>query len=227
MPENKNIFFIFIGVSINKEQAKALAEGFLDDIGTNDKNTLQPKETFTELFVVAGDFIEDAQKNLIESNTNASGQLSKSLTLGEPKKNGNIVSIDILMNFYGRFVNSGVKGTKSGSGEFQFRNNFPSRGMIESLMAGIDRAKKSSTNVNKRKSIRANEIKNANISEISNVFGAARNIKMYGIKATGFIDKAIKTTADKIESKLGAALKIDIINSLQDGNNDTGNTRNL
>jgi hypothetical protein len=205
-------------MSISKSQAKALAEGFLDDLGGDvEKSELQPKETFTELFLLAGEFVEDSQKNLKDSNSNASGGLSNSLILSDPIHTGNVVSVNIMMDFYGQFVNSGVKGTKGGAGKYAFKTEFPSRKMIEALKAGIGRAKVSSANVNKSRTIRANEKKNATISEISKVYGAARNIKMYGIKATGFIDKAVKKTEDKISERLGAAFKTDIINSLQDG----------
>jgi hypothetical protein len=42
----------------------------------------------------------------------------------------------------------------------------------------------------------------------------ARSIKQHGIKPTGFLDKAIATTRNKISDRLGAALRIDIISSI-------------
>lgn len=200
-------------MSISQSQAELLAEPFLDDLGET-KDELQPRETLTELFLLSGEFIDDAQKNLNKSNSNASGELSSSLVLNEPEETGSTVRVDVMMNFYGQFVNKGVKGTKSGAGLYAFKNNFPSREMINSLKKSISRAKASTFNTNKRKSVSSNEIKNANISEIDKVWGAARNIKMYGIKATGFLDKAVITTTAKVGDRLGKAFAIDIINSI-------------
>lgn len=201
-------------MSISKSQAEALASGFLDNIGADDKDTLQPRETFTELFLLAGEFIEDAQNNLNEKNSNASGSLSKSLILSDPREVNGVIEVDVMMNFYGEFLNSGVKGTKSGQGKYKFRSEFPSRKMVEALRKGIGRAKRSSFNVNRSRTVSRNERKNASLSQIEKAYGAGRNIKMYGIKATGFIDKAIRTTEAKVSERLGAAFKVDIINSI-------------
>lgn len=201
-------------MSISKSQASALAEGFLDHVGTDDKSSLQLKETFTELFLLAGEFVEDCQHNLNASNSNASGKLSESLILGEPTQQNSIVSVDLLMNFYGRFVNAGVKGTKSGKSTagYSFKSAFPSRDMVKALQAGIGRAKRSTSNV--RRSVSRNEVKNVSISAIDKAYGAGRNIKMYGIKPTGFLDKAVLTTEKKVSDRLESALVIDIINSI-------------
>ena len=210
-------------MSISKSQAAALADGFLDDIGSDDKSELQPRETFTELFLLAGELVEDAQENL-KANT-ASGGLSKSLEVTNPQQNGNVVSCDVVMDFYGQFLNKGVKGTKSGTGQYSFRSEFPSRKMVAALAKGIGRAKSSTTNV--RRTVSQNEVKNKNLSQIEKAYGAGRNIKMYGIKATNFMDKAILTTEQKIEQRLGAAFKTDILNSLPDGDFNSANTGNI
>lgn len=200
-------------MSINKAQADALSAGFLNNLGSG-KDGLIPRESLSALFLLAGEFVEDCQQNLNEANSNASGSLSKSLVLNDPKQTASLVSVDVLMNFYGQFLNAGVKGTKSGAGKYKFKNNFPSREMIQNLMQGINRAKKSTTNVNRHKSTSANEKKNVKISDIQKAWGAAVNIKMYGIKATGFVDKAVKTTIDKAAERFGKAFEIDILNSL-------------
>ena len=124
--------------------------------------------------------------------------------------------MDVIMNFYGKFINAGVKGTKSGTSKqgYAFKTPYASNKMARALMIGIGMAKKRSTNVNKSKSVSRNEVKNKTISEIDSAFGAARNIKMYGIKPTGFIDKAVVTTARKVQDRLGAAFQVDILNSI-------------
>ncbi|MFT3679436.1 MAG: hypothetical protein QM791_04135 [Ferruginibacter sp.] len=200
-------------MSISKAQAKALAAGFLDSLG-EDKSVLQPAETFSELFLIAGELVDDAQKNLNASNSNASGKLSASIVLSNPREEGNTIVVDIVMNEYGEYVDKGVKGTKSGQGKYQFKTEFPSKQMLKNLQAGIGRAKRSTKNVNVKRSVSKNEIKNAQLAQLNRVWGAARNIKRYGIKPTGFMSKAISTAEKKVADRLGEALRVDIINSI-------------
>lgn len=203
-------------MSINKAQANALADDFFEDIGGG-KDGLQPKETLSEFFQVVGEIIDQAQKNLIKSNSNAGGQLSKSIIADEPTLNGNILSTNIEMLFYGQFVNDGVKGTKSGKGLYKFKSEYPSKDMVSALLKGINRAKKSTTNVSRTKTVSGNEKKNVKISDIAKAYGAARNIKMFGIQPTGFMNDAIAFGRSQIAARLGLALEIDVLNSLNTG----------
>lgn len=199
-------------MSIAKQQAKALAEGFLDNIGS--KEELQPRETFSEIILLAGELVESAQDNLNKSNSNASGNLSSSIQLSEPEIGGRTFKVDVYMNFYGQFVNKGVKGTKSGSGLYAFKHDFPSMSMIDAIRQWIKSGKLKTTNTNAKKTISRNEKKNASIGQLDNAFAVARSIKQHGIKPTGFLDKAVDTTTTKVKDRLGLALKIDVINSL-------------
>lgn len=202
-------------MSITKAAADLLASGFLDEQakGLENKSILRPKNTYSVLFQLAGELIDSAQKNLHADNSNASGGLSKSLVLGEPRKSGSKLEVDIEMAEHGLYINSGVKGTKSGAGKYQFKSEFPSSKMLANLQRSKIRAKRSTGNSSAKKTTRANEKKNTKISEIS-VWGAARNIKMYGIKATGFLDNAVNTTEKSAADKLGEAFSIDVINSI-------------
>lgn len=202
-------------MSITRSQASALADGFLDnEAGGSEKDEFQPTETYTELILLAGELVEDAQENLKMTNTNASGALSRSIILEAPVMDGSVLRQPISMLERGKYINSGVKGTKSGSGQYAFKYANPSRKMVASLLLGVRRAKKSTTNVNAKKTVSANEKKNSSISQLDSAWGAARNIKMYGIKATGFMDKAIYVAAGKVNDKLGGALAIDVLNSI-------------
>lgn len=201
-----------MGMSINKAQAKALADGFLDNLGS--ENDLQPRETFSEIILIAGEMVEAMQDNLNASNTNASGALSSSIEIGEPEVSGSLFKVDVYMNFYGQFVNKGVKGTKSGSGLYAFKHDFPSKSMVDAIREWIKAGKLKTANTNAKKTISRNEKKNASIGQLDNAFAVARSIKQHGIKPTGFLDKAVDTTITKVKDRLGLALKIDIINSL-------------
>jgi hypothetical protein len=128
-------------MSISKAQAAALAEGFLDNLGS-DRSEFLPKQTYTELFLLVGELIEAAQNNLNHANITDTGALSESLIADEPVKNGGIISVDVLMNFYGQFQNKGVKGTRSGSSTagYSFHNEIVSRKMYAAIADWIKRA---------------------------------------------------------------------------------------
>lgn len=206
-------------MSISKAQAEALAEGFLDDLGSSDKGALQPKNTYTELIVLAGELIESAQQNLVSGNKIASGKLSASLVANEPVLNGSVLRVDISMNYYGLFINKGVKGTRSGSSTagYSFKNEIVSRKMLAAIQQYVDSGKISTRTVKKYSAYGRHEAKKrrlGSISEANGAYGLARSIKQRGIKTTGFLDKAALTTQNKVASRLGAALKLDIITSL-------------
>lgn len=207
-------------MSISKAQAEALAEGFLDSIGV-DRVGLFPKETYSELILLAGELIQDAQQNLIRSNSISSGALSGSLVAEDPRQEGNIVAIDVLMNFYGLFVNAGVKGTRAGGSTagYSFKNEIVGRKMLAAIEEWLKRGKISTATIKKRKyspygSHERKQAKLGALHEADAAYAVARSIKQKGIKATGFLDAAVRTTRAKVSDRLGAALKIDIINSL-------------
>lgn len=202
-------------MSISKAQATALADGFLDDLGSS-KGDLQPRQVYSEIILIAGEMVEDMQDNLNKSKNIASGKLSESILVSEPEKKGDVLIVDVMMNYYGKFVNKGVAGTRAGksSAGYQFKKEYPSEAMLASLKAGKATARKKISNTNIKKTISHNEKKNASISQNDQVYAAARKILLYGIKGSGFVDKAVRSTREKVSDRLGAALKIDIIDSI-------------
>lgn len=206
-------------MGIGKAQAEAIADGFLDSLGAN-PDDFAPRKTFTEIILIAGELILSAQNNLNTSGSNASGKLSASLIAGEPTLEGKVFKVDVLMNFYGLFVNKGVKGTKSGSSTagYSFKHDSPSKDMVKAIKEWIDNGHAITRTVKKYKSHGKHETKHrklAKLSEADASYATARAIKQHGIKPTGFFDKAVATTQDKIAARLGAALKIDLQDSME------------
>lgn len=201
-------------MSISKAQAEALAEGFLDHLGSS-KDDFLPKKTYTELFLLVGELIETAQNNLNKANRIASGALSESIIADEPVQNGSIISVDVLMNFYGAFINKGVKGTRSGQSTagYSFRNEIVSRKMYYAIETWIKRAQISTRTVKKYNGYGKHETRRKEIAAYDAIYAVARSIKQHGLKPTGFMDDAIKTTSDKFADRLGIALVADV----QDG----------
>jgi hypothetical protein len=202
-------------MSITKAQASALAEGFLNDIGSSKDQDFQPRETLTELFLIAGELVEDAQKNLNSANKNASGKLSASLVVDEPVQHGNVVRADILMNFYGRFVNKGVKGLRSGSSNagYSFKTPFPSQNMVKAIEEWGAKGKLKGVTTKKYSTHGGHDAKNRSIEDLA-AYAVAYVIKQKGLKPTGFLDKAVAKAVGKVRDRLGAALKIDVIDSI-------------
>jgi len=205
--------------SISQAGAEAAASGFLETVGHN-KNDFKPAKLLSQVFLIAGSIVEEAQKNLNKSNSNSTGELSESIEMSDPIQEGNIFRCDVTMLYYGNFINKGVKGVKSGSSNagYSFKNLGVSKAFITSLEQGRSKAEAKITSTNTSKTISQNEKKNAKVSEVSSAWGAAVNIKKKGIKPTGFIDKAVDTIGGKVYKQLGIALKIDIENSLSNDN---------
>lgn len=199
-------------MGISKAQASALADSFLDGLGS-DKEGFQPRESLSEMVLLAGELIEDAQGNLNRTNTNASGKLSSSLEASEPEQEGSVIKVDVWMEFYGKFVNKGVKGTKSGRGLYKFKHDKPSRKMVDAIL-DWQRTGKAKTSNTSSKSTSRNERKNRSISAIDSAYAIARSILQKGIKPTGFLDKAVASARGKVRDRLGAALRIDVINTI-------------
>lgn len=203
-------------MSISKAQAEALAEGFLDNLGS-DRSEFLPKNVYTELFLLVGELIETAQNNLNTANITNTGKLSESIIADEPIQSGNEIRVDVLMNFYGQFHNKGVKGTRSGrsTAGYSFKNEIVSRKMYAAIKEWIKRAGATTRTVKKYKGYGAHESKRKSIAQYDSVYATARSIKMHGLKSTGFMDNAIADTSAKVSDRLGSALVVDIIDGLK------------
>lgn len=198
--------------NINTAQRQLLAEGFLDRIGGNDFSDFVPKESMKALITLSGILIENAQKNLQQQGSVSSGALSDSFVVNDPKYIDSKISLDVMANFYYRFLNKGVRGTKRGSGQFAFKTSNPSQAMVKSIEKWISRSGLSSANVTK--SVSSLESKNKTVGQFSKAYAVARSIKMKGIRATNFYDKAVQIAEGYARDVLGRALKVDIIDSL-------------
>jgi len=132
-------------------------------------------------------------------------------------KNAGVLRVDILMNFYGAFVNKGVKGTRSGhsTAGYSFKNEVVSRSMLEAIANWIEKARIKTRTVKKYKGYGKHEVKQKTIAQFDATYAVARSIKQHGLKPTGFMDNAISKTSDKIEKRLGAALVVDVIDGLR------------
>lgn len=202
--------------NISQEQALALADGFIDKQGS-DRTGLFPRNVISEVFLIAAEMSEDAQNNLEHDKKVSSGALSSSIKPVNPQKQGSVVSMDVEMNFYGKFVNKGVKGLKSGHSNagYSFKTPMPSQGMVKAIQDWIKRGHISSRTTKKYATHGRHDAKQRSLSNTSlnAAFAIARGVKMKGLKPSGFFDKAAAAAQSKYGARLGAALKIDLIDT--------------
>lgn len=199
-----------MATGINQAQANLLNSGFLDDLGSD----FEPTQTTDALILAAAYLVEQAQNELSKAGHVSSGNLSDSIVANDPQEINNKVSIDVEALFYYQFLNKGVRGTKGGAGQYSFKSSYPSTEMVSAIEAWIKRSGKASTNVDKKRSASAKEVKNKTVSELDTAYAVARAIKQKGIRATYFFDRAIALATKYTEQELGKSFSADIINAI-------------
>lgn len=202
--------------SISKAQASLLATGFFSSLGS-DKASFA--NTLTELELLAGELAQQAATNLQATGHVASGKLSSSIQISDPRRSGSKIVCDVTMLQYGAFINAGVKGLKGGSSSagYGFKYPLPSTKMVAAIKAWIKSAKIATRNTTTGKTFGRHETKRKSVGDIQKAaaYAIARSIINKGIKGTGFMDKAVSSTANKIADRLGPAFEIDVITYLK------------
>lgn len=209
--------------NISQAQAKALAEGFLDTVGSRDLN---PVESMSALILLAGSLVDQAQQNLNKVDRVASGSLSESMKVLNPESVGNNVRIDVIANFYYKFIDKGVKGVEGGStGTYSFKNLHVSKRMMEAIRKWLLREGLKARTHTGGKPIVKREAKRKKITSTSTqaAYAIARGIKKTGLKRTNFFTDAVRTTRQQAKTQLAKGLKLDIINALPKKINGTNN----
>ena len=192
---------------------------FLGTIGTTDRGDEMPA-TAKALVELAGFLIETASDNLERKGHVATGDTISSmkavnLDLAGPNKS---IEVQILSTY--KFIDQGVKGTKGGNGKYQFKNNFVGKKMHSAILRWLKkrslsgRIKYRAVSKNERKNKQINKAVNDAKSRSSLAYAVATNIKKNGIDRTLFFTNAVKATQKESKKKFAAALKIDIINSI-------------
>lgn len=209
--------------TITQSQARVLASGFLDGLGTKGE-TFVPDESLAALIMLAAQIIEGAQDNLNSSGQISTGELSDSFKVNDPRMVGKSINLDIQALNYFDFQNKGVRGIGGGSSAagYSFKTPFPSDGMVKSISEWINRAGLSTVIIKDKKSHGNLETKNKTISQYDSAYAVAMAIKVKGIRGTGYFDKAIKVAQAYSNEVLGKALAVDIIKTLPtklNGNN--------
>lgn len=200
----------------------------LDGLGSADRgDNVTLGMTAKKLFEVGGFILSKASQNLQRGGHNAAGKLDRDMKLGDLEVNGTTLALDLLIPEYGLFLDQGVNGVEKKHGSpFSFKTKKVGRKMAASLLAWArrrslraDKYKPLSKGGKKDQALRSSVDNAKKFSSLA--YGIATNIKKNGIKPTKFFSKAIASGSIKYKELIAEGLKIDIINSLKDGNNNT------
>lgn len=188
---------------------------FINALGTEDRGDAMP-ETAKALVELAGFLIDTATDNLQRKGNVATGDTASSMKAVNLDLTGTKTSIEVQILSTYKFLDQGVKGTKGGTGKYQFKNNFVGKKMHSAIKKWIK--KRGLGGKIKYKAVSTAEQKNKNLNKLGSAdsiaYAVATNIKKKGIKPTKFFTNAVKATEKESRKRFAAALKIDIINSI-------------
>src|ERR1044072_112479 len=200
--------------SISESQAKALADGFLDDLGEDFK----PSKTLSKFFEVVGKLIEEAQNNLNSADRVSSGALSDSIKAIDSIIEGKKIRVDISMLYYWKFIDKGVKGVKSGkpNSPYSFKNLYPSKKMLKAIKKWVTKEGLKAKAKGQGKPINKRERKRKSVTNATNdiAYAISRSIKAKGLKKTNFMTNAVKEANKFAKKELGKTFAIDVLESL-------------
>lgn len=207
--------------SIAQAQADALAKGFFDKLGSS-KDDFIPRSSLSSVIKLAGRLLEEADKNLNAADRVASGAVLESMKILDPTNKGGIIVIDIEILYYYMFLDQGVKGTRSGSGKFSFKNEFVPPKMFKALKSWVKKeGLKARTDVGgkpiskrERKRVANRSGKGSERSIDSKVYAIGVSVKRKGLKKTLFWTNAIKVVERIAAEELGKAFVIDILDAI-------------
>ena len=215
--------------SLREAQEKASNVAFYTNIGTERSEVqmlpLNTIEAMLGLYTI--EFIEQANKNLAQTNSVSSGKLQDSLGF-KNTFTGQKYTVDYLAEDYYKYVDQGVHGRdssylKSKNSPFRYSTKMPPVTAIEKWIVR-NRLGTSARDVSKygavgkeKKSIKSN------ISRRTLAFMIAKSIQKKGIEATNFWSKAWAETFKDFDQQMSKALGEDIKIELRNINRDVNN----
>lgn len=210
LPSYFPFFCTFIGMSISKAQAKALADGFIDSLGEGGfVKGGQFSLLDTILLEYGKAFNESVIENLTKENIISSGDL---LDIPFPRVYATATGYTLEIGYeigskqykYFDYINKGVQGKggknaklKRATGDYKFKNAFPNRAMALSIFKWLNTARKKTSKYApisglERKRKKLTKILNESENKRKLAYAISVGIKKNGIRATFFYDKAKK-----------------------------------
>jgi hypothetical protein len=199
-------------MGISRSQAQAIADGFLDSLGSSRPAPGSLPIVEATLALMAEAFINSANNNLNSADAVTTGELSKQLTF-YVEQSGSVYELSVgypassAAAVYWDFVNKGVQGVnKAGKGAgspYKFRFIGASKNHVDAIEAWLKTNGKGASNVRKpmnaletkRKTIRNTISANNNLRSLA--YATAVSSKINGLRATRFFDGAVESNFGK------------------------------
>lgn len=209
---------------------------YLGTIGSNDRGEGLPLNATAKALVKVGEFlILTASDNMDRKKNVATGGTISSMKIVNQDLIGPKMSLEVEINKEYKFLDQGVKGVGgSGQGKYQFKNLHVSKKMATAILRWLRRRgmraktypkkygaygtklKTGGTGKIERKDVKINRQVNEAENFKSLAYAVSASIKKNGIKPTYFFTNAITSAEKKSIELLGEAVRIDIINSVND-----------
>jgi hypothetical protein len=200
-------------------QHEAVDSGFIDlnKLDASDYQAIDLSDIENTLINVAAAYVGLLHEKAKQKDVNSSGSMIDDIKATDITTTENGYSIGITAPDYATYQDEGVNGWKVNRGSrFQFKNKGTKEGsaMYNSLKEWVNREGQSARNVKvgvTRRERRGMKMKSV---ETKAILAAAAGIKRNGIERTNFWSDATSEINAYIETELGIATKIDIINNL-------------
>jgi hypothetical protein len=216
---------------MTKQQAEQIANGFIGSLGGN-YNLVNPNDfpIVEQILLKYGfEFTEKAKQNLTEANAISSGGLFD-LSLPQVYQEPNGYSLQVgypigsKQDKYYDYVNKGVKGVggknakpKTNSGDYSFKTPYANKKMALAILLWLRKASRQTikytpvSNLETKRKTLGKMLTDAE-SKKRLAYAISSGIKRDGLRATYFIDNAIKETFNQeFISRLATALQGDIV----------------
>jgi len=204
---------------MTRVQHEAVDSGFIDlnNLDGDDYDAVNLSDIENTLINVAAAYVGLLHEKARQKDVNSSGSMIDDIQATDITKTENGYSIGITAPDYATYQDEGVNGWKVNRGSrFQFKTKGTKEGsaMYNSLKEWVNREGQSARNVKvgvTRRERRGMKMKSV---ETKAILAAAAGIKRFGIAPTRFWSDATAEINAYIETELGIATKIDIINNL-------------
>jgi len=213
-------------MSISKAQAREFLNGYLQSLGSEYKtDPIIGKAIEFLLFKYALEWNKAAKVNLTKSKAIASGALyDVAVPIVKQTDSGYTIEFGYPINSkaakYYDYVNKGVRGVdnkRSNSGKYKFNTVYPNRAMAASIFSWLNKSRKSirsiqqpTTSLEKKRTGLKKMLTDAD-NKRRLAYAISSKIKRDGLRATYYIDKAMKTVFNQdFQAAVGQALDTEI-----------------
>jgi hypothetical protein len=205
--------------SFSKVQHEALADGFIDLMGEDAQNfaPVELSDTKKTIEQLAAIYIGIVADKINEKDVASSGYMADSMAPTMLQVDGPIFRIGITAPEYSTYQDEGVNGWAVNRGSrfsFKTRGVNPDGEMVKSVKQWIQREGSSARNV--KRAVTSREAKGKRMPDATTAAAvrASYFIKRKGIKPRHFWKDATEEFKSLMETELGVAIKIDVINCI-------------